>query len=150
LGRQVTPSPDAFQVLRLKVAEYSKTSEALKRALASAVGVAEEMDLVAAAKAKALVETLDEVAFGASAEFLAARDAVMAGPSPQQTEPPTREAQAKIEKYRARHAQLAKLWDAEQLSPRGLRIELVRFYTEQGKREIERRFFRLEETGVGR
>jgi hypothetical protein len=148
LDKQVTPSPDVFQVLRLKVAEYSKTSEALKRALASAVGVAEEMDLVAAAKAKALVETLDEVAFGASAEFLSARDAIMSGALPP-SERPTPEAQANVAKYRTRHAELAKRWDAEKLSPRGLRVELVRYYTEQGKREIERRFFRMGNEGMG-
>ncbi len=145
----MTPSPDAFQVLRLKVAEYSKTSDALKKALASAVGVTEEMDLVAAAKAKALVETLDEVAFGASGEYLAARDAVMSGPLPPPGERPTRKAQEKREKYRTRHAELTKRWDAGQLSPRGLRIELVRFYMEQGKREMERRFFRMGNEGVG-
>ena len=51
----------------------------MAKAVANAAGVAEEMDLVAAAKAKALIETLDEVAYGASREFAAARDAIMVG-----------------------------------------------------------------------
>ena len=58
------PSPDAFQAIRLKVAEASKNNPLLAKALAASAGVSDEMDLVSAAKAAAVVETLDEIAFG--------------------------------------------------------------------------------------
>ena len=83
MSQQVTPAADAFQLLRLKVAEAAKENPLLAKAVASAAGVAEDMDLVAAAKAKALIENLDEIAYGASGEFVALRDAITsAGATP--------------------------------------------------------------------
>ena len=53
-------------------------------------------------------------------------------------QPEEREA---IDKYRARHADLAVRWDSRQISPRALRIELVNFYADLGRRQLNGRFF---------
>jgi hypothetical protein len=141
LARHVTPAPDAFQLLRLKVAEAAKQNPLLAKAVANAAGVTEEMDLVAAAKAKALIEALDEVAYGASGEFAAAREAIMSGgvvPPGIKMSPAD---QSRMKDLLARHADLADRWRKNQLSPRALRIELVQYYIAEGKRRLEERFF---------
>ncbi len=140
------PSPDAYQALRLKVAEASRTNPLLAKALAAAAGVSDQMDLVSAAKAAAVVETLDEIAYGASDDYVAAMRAITEGGNlteeqQRQLTPAQREALAK---YRGRHAQLAQRWDQGQVSPRGVRIELVRYYIDQGRRQLDERFFGAE------
>jgi hypothetical protein len=139
---QLQPTSDVFQLMRLKVAEASKTNPLLARALAASANVSEQMDLVSAAKAAVVVETLDEVAFGSSAEFNAARRAITDGAAdPEADAKRTPEERDAINKYRTRHADQAARWDAGQISPRALRVELVKFYTDQGRREIDRRIF---------
>jgi hypothetical protein len=145
LAREVTPAPDASQMLRLKVAEAAKGNPLLAKAVASAAGVAEEMDLVAAAKAKALIETLDDVAYGASGEFVAARDAIMSGGVVPPGVKLSAADQSRMKDLLARHASLADRWQKDQLSPRALRIELVQFYIAEGKRRLEERFFAAKE-----
>ncbi len=141
MTREVTPAPDAFQLLRLKVAEAAKANPLLAKAVAGAVGVAEDMDLVAAAKAKALIEALDEVAYGASGEFAEARDAIMSGGIiPPGTKLSAAE-QSRLRELRTRHADLADRWQKLQLTPRALRIELVQYYIGDGKQKLEQRFF---------
>ena len=141
MTREVTPAPDAFQLLRLKVAEAAEENPLLAKAVAGAVGVAEDMDLVAAAKAKALIEALDEVAYGASGEFAEARDAIMSdGVIPSGTKLSAAE-QLRLRELRTRHADLADRWQKRQLTPRALRIELVQYYIGEGKRKLEQRFF---------
>jgi hypothetical protein len=141
LAREVTPAPDAFQMLRLKVAEAAKDNPLLAKAVASAAGVSVEMDLVAAAKAKALIEALDEVAYGASGEFIAAREAIMSGGVVPPGVKLSAADQARMKELLSRHADLADRWRKNQLSPRALRIELVQFYITEGKRRLEERFF---------
>jgi hypothetical protein len=141
LAREVIPAPDAFQMLRLKVAEAAKGNPLLAKAVASAAGVSEEMDLVAAAKAKALIEALDEVAYGASGEFVAARDAIMSGGVVPPGVKLSATEKSRMKDLLARHADLAARWQKNQLSPRALRIELVQFYIAEGKRRLEERFF---------
>ena len=104
------------------------------------------MDLVSAAKAAAVVETLDEVSFGASGEFIDARRAIMEGGNltPEQRRALTPEQRQAVEKYRTRHANLATRWDRGMISPRELRIELVKYYTDLGRRQLDERFFRGE------
>ena len=99
------------------------------------------MDLVSAAKTAAVVETLDEIAYGNSGEYLAARRAIMEGPMPAADAAANSADQAKRAELRTRHAQLAQLWDKEQLSPRALRLELVNFYTARGIAQLDARFF---------
>ncbi len=140
---ELTPSPNWFHSLRLSLAVASKANPALARALADAAGVNRNMDLVAAAKLGAVVETLDEIAYGASGDFVAARDAIRAGPlrALRRQGVDADEIQT-MQTYRQRHARLFDLWVAEELSPRDLRIALVEFYIAQGKRRLDERFFK--------
>jgi hypothetical protein len=147
--KDLHPTADFFQSLRLKVAEYSKSSPLLATALAASANVSAQMDLVSAAKTGAVIETLDEVATGASREFQEAREAIAegvppmaggvqsAGAGPGQL---TLEQRTAIDKYRTRHAELSARWDQRQLSPRGLRVELVKYYIQQGCQQLDDRF----------
>jgi hypothetical protein len=142
--KELRPAPDLFQSLRLKMAETAKNNPALTQALAATAGVSQQMDLVAAAKAQAVVETLDDIAYGASGEFQAARRAILDGGvdlTPEARQQLKPEELAAMDKYRARHADLAARWDARQISPRGLRMELVQYYTDQGRHQLDDRFF---------
>ncbi len=140
--RTLAPSHDLYQSLRLKVAQAASGSSLLSGALAQAAGVSEETDLVAAARAAAVVETLDEVAYKASGDFLAAREAIMAGgnddPDAQVNDPATRE---RFEELCRRHSDLYEQWMADELSPRELRRRLVAYYIAQGKADLDGRFF---------
>jgi hypothetical protein len=139
--KQLNASPDLFQSVRLKMAEASKTNPLLAAALANANHVDKDMDLVSAAKTAAVVETLDEIAYGNSGEYIAARRAIIEGPMPAGDTTANSPDQAKRAELRTRHAQLAALWDKEQLSPRALRMELVNFYTTRGLAQLDARFF---------
>jgi hypothetical protein len=140
--RPLVLSPDWFQTLRLKLAEASKLNPLLAQALATAARVSADTDLVSAAKAAAVVETLDEIAFGASAEFLDARDILRSGSEKELiADGADAEELAEVLEYRRRHAGLYDRWRKGQVSPRQLRIELVDHYARWGKAELERRFF---------
>ncbi len=140
--RTLVPSPDAFQSLRLKLAEASKHNPLLAEAIARAAKVSADTDLVSAAKAAAVVETLDEIAFGASAEFLDARDILRSGTEQELiAEGADAEELKEVLAYRRRHSSLYDRWRRGQASPRQLRVELVDYYVRWGKAELERRFF---------
>ncbi len=124
-------APDLFQSLRMKVAAASKNNRLLAEALAHAAGVSTEMDLVSAARAAAVVETLDDVAYGASGRF---KEAMAAFRDPESNP-------AAAKQYQRIHAGLFERWEQSQLHPRDLRIELTKYYTEIGRSEIDRRFF---------
>jgi len=135
-------SPDMLQALRTKMAEASKNNPLLAKALAATANVSENLDLVAAAKMGAVVEALDEIAYGNSAAYFNARLAITEGPLPAPVVGRTAEQVAMLAKLRTgEHAALAKRWDAQQLSARGLRIELVNDYIQHGKRQLDERFF---------
>ncbi|HUY36786.1 MAG TPA: hypothetical protein VMV69_28895 [Pirellulales bacterium] len=140
--RPLVPSPDWFQSLRLKLAEASTRNPLLAQAIAQAAKVSTDTDLVSAAKAAAVVETLDEIAFGASAEFLDARDILRSG-SEQELIADGADADElnEVRIYRRRHGSLYDRWRRGQASPRQLRVELVDHYVRWGKAELERRFF---------
>ena len=145
-GRMITtdihPTADSFQSLRLKVAEASKANPLLAQALASAANVSTDLDLVAAAKAAAVVETLDEIAIANSAEFLVAQQSMRAG-SPQQMQADGLKPEeiAQLQKLRQRHADLYQRWTTRRIMPRAMRIELVNYYVAQGRSQLDRRFF---------
>jgi hypothetical protein len=139
----LVPSPDLFQSLRLKMAEASKSNPLLAQALAQAAQVNAETDLVAAAKAAAVVETLDEIAYSCSDDFLDARDLLMAGPIESlAAEGYSREDQEVARQYFQRHADLYQQLRSKSLSPRQLRVKLVQYYSELGKHELQHRFFK--------
>ena len=45
------------------------------------------------------------------------------------------------ETIRQRHAELYAKWEKQELHPRVIRIELVKYYTAQGQQQIDKRFF---------
>ncbi|MCO6458712.1 MAG: hypothetical protein J5I93_25680 [Pirellulaceae bacterium] len=142
IEKQVAPSPDAAQALRQKVAELSRLSSWLAKALARLHNVSEHMDLASAAKAAAAVETLDEIADDAARQFLEAREALLAGPLDQlPPEENTAELRERIGKYRQLHAELYRRLLNPGLSPRQLRLALVEHYSDWGRRRIDNRFF---------
>ncbi|HEX4144351.1 MAG TPA: hypothetical protein VHY91_12655 [Pirellulales bacterium] len=141
-AKKLHTSPDLYQTLRLKMAEAARHNSLLAAAMTAAQGVSHNLDLVSAAKAAAVVETLDEIAYGASGEFLKAQDAVRSAPADRRFErgltPAQRTAAAT---FRQRHPRQYELWRQGQISRRQLRIELVNYYIAQGRSEIDRRFF---------
>lgn len=146
--QELSPSLDQYQSLRLKLAEAAKSNDLLAKALAKANDVSEEMNLVSAAKAAAVVETLDEAAYGASAAYGQAFDAIVVEDDdrPQLT-PTQRQA---IAKAREEHADLRQRWLDYRLSSRELRQALVRHYIAQGQRQLDARFFSNKDLGNGR
>ncbi len=141
LTRQARLAPDTFQALRMKVAAAAKGNPILSKALAGAAGVAEDADLVAAARAAVLVEALDEVAFGASRDYAAAREAILDAAAPASAVPSSREEQERARRFRVQHRELIEQIQTNRLSPRGLRQALVKHYSDVGQRAIEARFF---------
>ncbi len=139
----LVPSPDLFQSLRLKMAEASKSNPLLAQALAKAAQVNAKTDLVAAAQAAAVVETLDDIAYSCSDDFLDARDLLMAGPIESlAAEGYSREDQEVARQYFRRHADLYQQLRSNSLTPRQLRVKLVQYYSELGKHELQHRFFK--------
>lgn len=140
--RPLADSSTLFQSMRTNLAQASQTNPLLAQALARAAGVSPEIDLVAAAKAGAVVETLDEIAYASSGDFLAARDALRAGPLEElrQQGKPAAELR-KIEALRREHAALFARWQARKLSSRGLRSALVEYYVKRGQQQLDARFF---------
>lgn len=146
--RALMPTPNLLQVIRLKLAEAARRNPLLAEALARAANVNASIDLVAAARAAAVVETLDEIAFGASREFLAARKWLTMGP-PERLELDDHELE-QAHAYRKRHADLLRSWELGQLSPRGLRLALVRYYIDAGRHMLDARFFPSDASGGSR
>ncbi len=141
--RRLTLSPNATQALREKLASLSKYNPWLASMLAKANDVSEHMDLEAAAKAAAVVETLDEIAQRFADEFFDARQAVRARPPEElATSGATPEQIERLRMYRNRHRELLERWTAGDLTPRQLRIALVEHYKKAGQRELDDRFFR--------
>ncbi len=139
--RTLTESPNLTQALREKLAEASQVNPLLKEALAKANNVDKDMDLVAGARAAAVVETLDEIAYGNSGDMMLARRAITDGPTPPPEATTSADERQKLAQLRALHSRLAQLLDKEQLSPRSLRVELVNYYVAQGKQQVDARFF---------
>jgi len=129
--------------LRTRLAEAAKTDPRLHAALAAAAGVSEQTDLVAAAKAAAVIETLDEIAQNASQDFELAREALRAGPAAgladQGLTPEEIEATLALRKT---HAKLNDQWMNRKLTPREMRLDLVKYYIRAGQAAVNARFFR--------
>jgi hypothetical protein len=141
VAKPINPTSDMFDSLRMKVAQAAQQSSALARVLAKAAGVSSDTDLEGAARGAAVVETLDEVAFGASAEFTKAREALLAAPARIGGRRRPGAEFDTLARYQVTHAELFEKLQKEELSLRQLRVALVGFYLRQGKAEIDRRFF---------
>lgn len=141
-NKTLVPSPDLFQSLRQKVAEASRRNPLLAQALARAANVNAETDLVSGAKAAAVIETLDEIAQGSGKQFVEAREALLAGPTATLAEDGYTPAEiARFKQYRAQHAALFDQWEKGLIAPRVLRMALVTYYVDQGRRQLDARFF---------
>ncbi len=138
VARKLHTSPDLFQTLRQKMAEAARHDPLLAQAIAKAANVSAGTDLVSAAKAAAVVETLDEIAYGASGQYLQALDAIRNPTLDRSASAAERKAQ---QTYRQRHARQYQLWQRGQITRRQLRIELVQYYVAQGRQQLDRRFF---------
>jgi hypothetical protein len=149
MSRKVlTPSPDAYQSLRENLAALSKHVPWLARAMAQAHNVNEHMDLEAAAKAAAVVETLDDIAEKNLNAFAEARAAITAGPMDEEARGQyTQDAIDLINAYRQRHDRLCQQWGAGRLSTRELRIQLVDYYVQRGRQQLDERFFQSSSSG---
>ncbi len=135
-------SPDAAQALRQKLVAMAEDKPWLKRAIANASGVSEHMDLVSAAKAAAVVETLDEIADGSAEQFLASRSAF----DPRTTEQlraagVSAEQIAQRQQLRRDHETAYAAWTNRRLRPHQLQRYLVNYYARQGQRKLDERFF---------
>jgi len=144
-AENLVPNSTWFQSLRVKLAEAAKSNPLLAQALARAADVSADIDLVAAARTAAVVEALDEVAFGNSAEMLDSLDAIRNTPEQLKQQGYSAEDVAWLQKLREHHAAFARQWEAQQLTPRQLRVKLVEYYIQNGRREIDEKFFQGEE-----
>jgi hypothetical protein len=128
------PSLSLYQELRLKVVELADGDSLVADVIRQQENVGTTMDLVAAAKAQSVIETLDEIAFGTGQQYLDAYTALTGvGRDSAATQV------ADLEQLRQRHADLYRRLDS--LTPRQVRIELIDYYIGHGKAEIDRRFF---------
>jgi hypothetical protein len=141
LQKNLTPSPNALQLLRERVAVVAKESPILAKAMAAANNVDQRLDLESAAKAIAVIESLDGIANSNATQFDRARRAVS---MPAQTgiSRITDAATQELHTLQRIHSQLRARFLGGSLSPRQLRIELVRYYSQQGIRAVDQRFFR--------
>ncbi len=136
VDKKLTPAADLFNALRMKVAEASNLNPALARAMAKVAGVADDTDLVAAARGAAVVDTLDEVAFGAGTEYVKARESLRSPPTAVAANPRRRSTDTStLALYQNRHADLYRQMQSGQLTPRALRVALVREYIRRGEQE---------------
>jgi len=142
VDKTLRPSESMYQSLRVKLAQAAEVTPLLGRALAAANDVSPDMDLVSAARAAAVVENLDEIAFGTSAEFVAARDAIRAGNTADLVaRGASSEEVSRVQEMRRRHADLYQAWRTGKITPRDLRLKLVDYYSTLGRRRIEEQFF---------
>jgi hypothetical protein len=141
ISRQLHPAPDVYQTLRQTAAAWAQQQPWLARAFAQANNVSEHIDLEAAAKAGAVIETLDEIADRNMHAFVAAWHALMSPPL-EHLGNLDEAAREQIRAYRERHADLYDAWIQRRLSARDLRIALVEYYRSQGHQQIQQRFFR--------
>lgn len=139
---RLKPSLNWFESMRLNLAEAAEKTPALSRALANAAGVNQNIDLVAAAKLGAVVQSLDVIARGASREYQQVRNAFQLDAIEELENGPAGDKQfAQIVRRRRKHADLFVRWEAGALTPRELRTELVDHYIQRGCRQLDNRFF---------
>ena len=140
---QLTPSLDWYQALRIQMAKATQGNPALSDALANAAGVNRNMDLVAAAKLGAVVQKLDTIAQNASADYRETFAAFRLDTIDQLRN--EQAAESEIDKAlncRRRHADLFVRWEADAITPRQLRVELMNHYISRGHRQLDDHFFK--------
>lgn len=144
--RKLEPAAELFQSLRVRMAKAAKNNPLLAQALAAAANVSADIDLVAAAKTAAVVETLDEIAYGNSGEFRMSMRA-LGGATPEElAEGGWKPADIqRLMELRKQHAALWQRREANQLTPAAARKELIRYYVARGCQQLDARFFNGEQ-----
>lgn len=138
----IEPKSTLYQSLRQQLAEASKSNPFLAKAIADAAGVDRETDLSRAARAAAVVETLDEVAYDNSSDFDGTLRAMRAGPLDDRAKDRfSEEDVAWFKELRERHDDLMQKFAKRQVSPRDVNETLIAYYVARGKREIDKYFF---------
>jgi hypothetical protein len=138
----IEPKNTLYQSLRQQLAEASKTNPFLAKAIADAAGVDRETDLSRAARAAAVVETLDEVAYDNSSDFDGTLRAMRAGALDDRAKARFSEDDiAWFKELRERHDDLIQKFEKRQLSPRDVNETLIAYYVTRGKQQIDKYFF---------
>ncbi len=146
IERTVHPRANLYQNLRQRLAEMSRDNPRLAEVLAQLNNVDAETDLAAASRAAAVVEALDEVAYGQSAWYRATTEAFRAGPRDWMTQQGLDSAQIRaIERRRDSQSELWEAWQARQLSPLQLQDALIERAISIGREQVDGRFFRASE-----
>jgi hypothetical protein len=146
LADTVYPKANLYQGLRQQIAEMSQENAYLAGVLATLGDVDAETDLAAAARAAAVVEALDEVAYGQSEVYRDLWNAFRAGPRElMERRGLNDEAIRRIEELRTSQGDLWESWIARRINPLELRSALVNQCIEKGERMVDSRFFRPSE-----
>ena len=141
-ARKLEPADELFQSLRVRMAKAAKNNPLLAKALAAAANVSSDIDLVAAAKTAAVVETLDEIAYGNSGNFRMAMRALGGATAEELAEGGWNPADiARLMKLRKQHAELWRRRQSNQLTPAAARRELIAHYVALGRQQLDERFF---------
>lgn len=142
IERPLTPNPDLYQSLRLRMARAAQGNPLLAQAMAAAAGVHADMDLVAGAKAAAVVETLDEIAYTQSGAY---RDVFGAlGPGTPAELARLGRSPQEIQAITAMRNRVPELWtqvSTGKMTRGALKAYLVEHYTKTGRTAIDSRFF---------
>lgn len=138
----IEPKSTLYQSLRQQLAEASKTNPFLAKAIADAAGVDRETDLSRAARAAAVVETLDEVAYDNSSDFDGTLRAMRAGTLDEKAKERIPEEDITwFKELRERHSDMIQKFEKRQLSPRDVNETLIAYYINRGKQQIDKYFF---------
>ncbi len=134
-----TAQQNFFQMLRQRLANASSTRPLLAQALARAAGVNLQSDLASAARAAAVLETLDTIAYGASDDFRSTLEALDTNSPTAQAR--TQEDRERIRKFREKYADLFRNIEQRRLSRGELNAELVSYFLARGQQRIDAYFF---------
>ncbi len=138
----IEPKSTLFQSLRQRFADSSKSNPFLANAIAAAAGVDQETDLASAARAAAVVETLDEIAYAASSDFNATMRSFRIDPNDEQAKKRfTAEELERFRKLRETHTDVREKLERRELNPQEVTETLVKHYVAQGKDRIDKAFF---------
>jgi hypothetical protein len=138
----LVPRHNLFQSLRQELADASTRNALLGNALAGAAGVDPDTDLASAARALAVVETLDAIAAENSDEFADTLAALQAGPSKELARRGLSQSRIEsIQRLRRRHADLVDGLERNHIDLRQVTDQLIRYYTSRGEQQINDRFF---------
>jgi hypothetical protein len=138
----IEPKGTLFQSLRQELAEASKGNPFLARAIAEAAGVDKETDLASAARAAAVIETLDSIAYGASGDFESTLRSFRLGTLDDRVK--ARYGDEQFERFktlRKTHDELYQKLERRQISPRDATESLITYYIAAGTTQIDKYFF---------